>query len=486
MKRSELWIVVALVGLYCLAAWYLSPYRMDDAYITFRYVANVAEGHGYVYNPGEWVEGASNLLWAFVLLPFYWLPTSLPSAAAVLGGLLYAGLLGYLAVTLRDLTDVDNLTMGLSVALPLLAIPVGPLWSVSGLEASLYLLLLTVGLVSGSSISLLFAALTRPEGVAFLVVLPLLKESIQLRRYALALGGWVLVALGRLYVYGTPLPHSVTAKSGPVFDALFNGARYLQFGVVNHLGLIVTAGGVVGLFWLTDRYLTLRATAVVVLQVIVVLLAGGDWMPYSRLLLPLLPVFVLGWYGLTMKARKPVLVGMAVLVLLHVVGYPRVRAYTRHLTRSVNDNIQVMNTIESDLPGSVPRTMALADLGAFGWAARGWSVIDRVGLITPEIGNQGKGLYRNYSPEHVLSQRPTLIQTHLAGDAPVKQTSQSQGVQYLELEASVEELDQWATWPGGEALYTNERFRKNYRPYRVFRTPGNPVNVFWVRRSRVK
>ena len=39
-------------------AWFLT----DDAYISFRYARNLIEGHGLVFNPGERVEGYSNLL----------------------------------------------------------------------------------------------------------------------------------------------------------------------------------------------------------------------------------------------------------------------------------------------------------------------------------------------------------------------------------------------------------------------------------------
>ena len=39
----------------------------DDAFITFRYAANLAHGHGLVFNPGERVEGYSNFLWTVLL-----------------------------------------------------------------------------------------------------------------------------------------------------------------------------------------------------------------------------------------------------------------------------------------------------------------------------------------------------------------------------------------------------------------------------------
>ncbi len=40
----------------------------DDAYISFRYARNLADGHGLVFNPGfERVEGYTNLLWVLIL-----------------------------------------------------------------------------------------------------------------------------------------------------------------------------------------------------------------------------------------------------------------------------------------------------------------------------------------------------------------------------------------------------------------------------------
>jgi hypothetical protein len=38
----------------------------DDAYISFRYAQNLVEGHGLVYNPGERVQGYSNLLYTLL------------------------------------------------------------------------------------------------------------------------------------------------------------------------------------------------------------------------------------------------------------------------------------------------------------------------------------------------------------------------------------------------------------------------------------
>ena len=55
------WLV--LLGWLTSLAWFLC----DDAFISFRYVRNLLEGHGLVFNPGEYVEGYSNFLWVLEL-----------------------------------------------------------------------------------------------------------------------------------------------------------------------------------------------------------------------------------------------------------------------------------------------------------------------------------------------------------------------------------------------------------------------------------
>ena len=79
----------AVVVLFCLPwlgllvwltslAWFMT----DDAFITFRYVRNLLEGHGLVFNPGERVEGYSNFLWALELAAIWKLFGLAPEAVA--------------------------------------------------------------------------------------------------------------------------------------------------------------------------------------------------------------------------------------------------------------------------------------------------------------------------------------------------------------------------------------------------------------------
>ena len=59
----------------------------DDAFISFRYAANLIGGDGLVYNAGEPVEGYTNFLWTVLLAGAMAIGLN-PVIASVLGGLI--------------------------------------------------------------------------------------------------------------------------------------------------------------------------------------------------------------------------------------------------------------------------------------------------------------------------------------------------------------------------------------------------------------
>ena len=69
--RRARWLVPATLlllpaALFVAESWSPKP-QIDDAYISYRYAANLVEGRGLVYNPGEYVEGFTNLLWTLLV-----------------------------------------------------------------------------------------------------------------------------------------------------------------------------------------------------------------------------------------------------------------------------------------------------------------------------------------------------------------------------------------------------------------------------------
>ena len=77
-------LALCLVPWVALLAWHtsLSWFLTDDAFISFRYVRNLLEGHGLVFNPGEYVEGYTNFLWVLELAALWGLFGVRPEQAA--------------------------------------------------------------------------------------------------------------------------------------------------------------------------------------------------------------------------------------------------------------------------------------------------------------------------------------------------------------------------------------------------------------------
>ena len=62
------YVGLPLMRTYCNAGFTCLGFDIDDAYISFRYAQNLLDGHGLVFNPGDPVEGYSNLLWVLHVL----------------------------------------------------------------------------------------------------------------------------------------------------------------------------------------------------------------------------------------------------------------------------------------------------------------------------------------------------------------------------------------------------------------------------------
>ena len=167
------WLV--LLGWLSSVAWFLC----DDAFISFRYVRNLLEGHGLVFNPGEYVEGYSNFLWVLELAAIWGLSGVAPERAAPwLSVAFTAGTIAAMMwwimrlPLLRHRGLVAWMALGLVCSSATFAV-----WtSGGGLETRqfTFFIVLTVVCLSlyrdrragllAASLSLAGAALTRPEG----------------------------------------------------------------------------------------------------------------------------------------------------------------------------------------------------------------------------------------------------------------------------------------------------------------------------------
>jgi arabinofuranosyltransferase len=208
-------------------------FPLDDSWIHMQFARNLAEGHGFAYNPGVPVSGSTAPLWTLLLGGAFTVLGAHPILAKALGLALTLGT-AWLAGRLTVLwTGHRGLGLLASVLTPL----AGPMvWgALSGMEVSLAALLVTTALVlraqdreGGAAVALGLSALARPEAI---LLLPLFWLSGPLTwRRALGWLGPVAACLApwaafNLATIGSPLPGTAAAKiEGGLLGAL-SGVR---------------------------------------------------------------------------------------------------------------------------------------------------------------------------------------------------------------------------------------------------------------------
>lgn len=202
--------------------------QYDDAYITYRYSRNLVEGHGLVYNVGEYVEGITNLLWALLIATGMWLGLDAEVVAHGLG--VAFGAIGLLVSYVYARALVATPDAWLPGITPWIVLSFAPYayCATSGMESTLFAVAVTAALaahagrrVGLSAVLLVIATWTRPDGILVAAVVlghHLLRGSGSLGRRlapALAYAVAMLALTGfRVWYYGSPVPNTFYAKVG--------------------------------------------------------------------------------------------------------------------------------------------------------------------------------------------------------------------------------------------------------------------------------
>ncbi len=204
------------------------PHPIDDAFITFRYAANLSIGRGLVYNPGDNVLGTSSPLYA-VLLALAALVArsrSFPGLAVGINAIA-DGVSVYLVYLLSRRLRLPAWA-AISAALLMALSPMLIHYSIGGMETSVLTaisLLSVVLFLDGHRLAPFhlagLAVWLRPDAMALAAAL-LVGETWRTRRVPwkpfLVVAAWIGVEMVLLaMVYGDPLPQSVTAKAGHVY-----------------------------------------------------------------------------------------------------------------------------------------------------------------------------------------------------------------------------------------------------------------------------
>ncbi len=413
-------------------------YTQDDAYISYRYVANFLSGEGLVYNAGERVEGFTNFGWVvyLILCGAVGLPYILISK---LTGMLFgAGIIILTYVLARRIFAADPIWFALLAAYLVGANQSLAYWSVSGLETaafgffallSLYLYLKRSWLLIGS---LVLSVLLRPEGLLLAVILIVVeaihlrgKPNFTIRCSAIAALLLVPVIAFKLWYYGSILPNPFYAKVSFSEERLLDGLEY-SARFFSHYGF-AGLGIVVPLLFYRKLSASVKALLMfTVFYCVYIVLVGGDVLKVHRFFVPVFSMFaILSAFTLFLiiktrsEIKKLLFVSAAAVVLVSLtVWLPRDFVHTYNsLERALTEKMSVVagelkKTDTSDF------SVALSTIGIFGYELLGHDIIDMVGLTDSTIARhpetpvrQFKSTWKeqNYNCQYVLGRRPDYI-----------------------------------------------------------------------------
>lgn len=415
-----------------IALWH---FTVDDALIAARYADHVARGLGYRFNAtGPSTDGVTPLGWACLLAPWGGAgPLAVWRAAKLVGlgaWLVAAAALGSaLGATVRARSAVGALLLVLTLA------PLGA-WSVSGMETGLALALGTWAVVArlrgaelGAALSAGLVAGLRPETLPWALAFalapgrqpagagtaaatgepPSLRPSTDRLRAltrAGALGAmpFVLALACRQLLFGRPWPLALWAKPSD----LAHGWRYA-------LACVLLCGVVAMVAWRSVDPWCRGLQLAVLVHALAVTAAGGDWMPLSRLFVPVLPCVIAAAAHVLDRAHPLVGAGRLALALAGTIfAFVRVGPSA---ARVGPDRLALVAQLRAALASS--RVVATLDIGWVG-AATGAEIVDLAGVTDPAVAALPGGHTSKRIPANLLEARrvDTLVLL-LAPDASI-------------------------------------------------------------------
>jgi arabinofuranosyltransferase len=329
-RAAVVTVAVALGALAALFAWEVSqsgPVSIDDSYITFSYSKNLAAGHGPVYGHGVRVEGYSNFLWMVVVaLGLVVRRAADPMTVARVAAVPFLALLAASAYGLAR--DRAPRLLALAVVAVLAVSGDLVIATLIGLETVAHVALLTSAFLLYARAlreprwrrwvvpAFVAVALNRIDGfvpLAFILGFEAARRLLHREGSARDFLGWaapgVVVYLAwfawRWSYYGLPLPTTYYAKALIPKVLPDRGWQYVRDEVV-----------VAGLYVAAPFALLLLARGGAAARAIVLYAAGhlayvcrvgGDWMPYGRFVLPVVPLLlvIVAWGAAAAAALVP-------------------------------------------------------------------------------------------------------------------------------------------------------------------------------------
>lgn len=432
---------------------------VDDAYISFRYAQNLAQGHGLVFNPGERVEGYTNFLWTVLLAPF--IAVGLPAGpTSIVIGLVFA--IATLWLVLRSLHLIGSSPaspLGLLAAALLAVDGSFALWSASGMETALFAFLVLVGTVTylrelrheprfpWSGLLFAAAAMARPEGVLYFGLavthaglyrlvaqrrLSAWSDLLRVASFGVIYGGYFL---WRYDYYGDLLPNTFYAKvTLEDTQAQYQrGLEHVRAFAGYHSAWITVPLALIALARQRARWWASLLVLVITIYVGYIIYVGGDW-SVGRFFVPILaPFYLLVAAGVETgidlaRGRWPHLGGpagrvVASLALAGLLGLvfwgASIRGEYRQFiqafdaARAARARTAMGHWLRENVP---PRTLIAVDAAGQVPYHSGLPAVDLFGITDPQIAHlqvqtMGEGTpgHEKFGLPQVLARQPAYI-----------------------------------------------------------------------------
>jgi hypothetical protein len=360
-------------------------FTVDDALISVRYARHLAAGIGWRFNAGgPCTDGVTPLPWPLLLTPFARADALTVLFRAKALGIVVWGVTGAaLGGAMGRAPRAPAWALAAALSAMALSVPLAA-HAVSGMETAFATALATGAVLLGhrprmAAVVAGLAASLRPEMAPWACVLAV-SLSIAARSKvdqvaasgAIALVPFTLCALVRVAIWGHPAPLALLAKPS---DAL-HGLAYAGAACVVTIVPVLLAAPLA----LRREPRALAITIAALAHVGALVVAGGDWMPYARLMVPIVPSLVYAAAlvsGHAHRAATAVRSGLAV-----VLGVALIARGGTSGRRVGSDRLALATAARPLLEGA--QRIAALDIGWVG-AATEADVIDLAGVTDPEI-----------------------------------------------------------------------------------------------------
>ncbi len=504
--KSEILCLIACILFYCILCYYISPFVPDDAYISFRYAENLAEGNGLTFNPGEKpVESYSNFLWILITAAAFYLQLDISLFIIYFG--MFLGIISILVFyhILKNL----GMDPAKRIILLILFSFSGPfiLYSVSGMETSLYCLVMLLiiacleriirkgGLIWHILLAVFCVILnmTRPEGIVmYFIILGLLivsgfiperfldrKVSINISKRYIITGIIIFLCLLTIYqawrisyfgeVFSTPF----LTKKGGGRSLLFSYYINFRWFFLTHnihfapLGYYYLPLYILGLYSVIASFISKgRKIPVFEAAVLLIVIAYSlfyvnfvDWMPAMRYFVPFIPLLlIVSGAGLKLlfdweRPLSRILNYSVIILIIFILNFSFITALKRDAVNLQESTQKSLRAIGEWLNENLPEDtlFAISDAGAAPFYSK-LPVFDinPFSLIDINIAKNG------WSDDYFFEKSPDVV-------AFVSFSITSPNFYEMHYR-----------------LYSNPRFRENYRLIGISRYDWFRDRSYWV------